>query len=53
VTIVPISSASVEHCFSQVKFILEAIGERALKEMLETRDMENMNNYRSRACTVR
>ena len=51
--IVPISSASVERCFSQVKFILETIGERALEETLETRVMERMNNYRSRARVVR
>jgi len=51
--IVPISSTSVERCFSQVKFILETIGERALEETLETRVMECMNNYHSRARVVR
>ena len=53
VAIVPISSASVERCFSQLKFIIEIVGELALEGTLETRVMERMNNYRSRACAVR
>ena len=48
--LVPISSAFVERCFSQLKFIIEAIGELKLEETLETRVMERMNNYYSRAC---
>ena len=53
VAIVPILSASVDRCFSKVKFIIEAIGELALEEMLETRVMERMNNSHRRACVVR
>ena len=33
--IVPISSATVERVFSQVKFILDTIGDNALEETLE------------------
>ena len=46
--IVPISSASVERVFSQVKFIIEAVGESLLEETLETRLMERVNSYKSR-----
>ena len=53
VAIVPISSASVERCFDQLKFIIETVGELVLEETLETRVMERMNNYHSRACAVR
>ena len=49
VAIVPISSASVERVFSQVKFIIESVGESVLEETLETRVMERINKYRSPA----
>lgn len=45
VAIVPVSSAAVERAFSQVKFIVDAIGENVLEETLETRLMERMNSY--------
>ena len=45
VALVPISSASVERVFSQVKFIIETTGVRALEESLETRVMERVNVY--------
>ena len=49
VAIVPISSAAVERVFSQVKFIIESVGESVLEETLETRVMERINKYRSPA----
>ena len=45
VALVPISSASVERVFSQVKFIIETTGVSALKETLETCAMERVNVY--------
>lgn len=47
VVLVQTSSASVERVFSQVKFIVEAIGERGLEETLETRLMCRINKYDS------
>jgi len=48
VALVPISSAAVERVFSQVKFIIETVGESVLEETLETRVMERVNSYKSR-----
>ena len=46
--LVPIYSASgVDCCFSQVMFIIEAVGEGVLEETLETRVVERINNYHS------
>ncbi len=45
VAIVPLSSASVERVFSQVKFIIETVGENVLEETLEARVMERVNDY--------
>ena len=45
VALVPISSAMIERVFSQVKFIVETIGENALEETLQTRVMERVNSY--------
>lgn len=45
VAIVPLSSASVERVFSQVKFIIETVGINVLEETLETRVMERVNDY--------
>ena len=45
--IFPISSASVERVFNQVKFIIEAVGESLLEEMLETRLIERVHSYKS------
>ena len=45
VAIVPLSSASVERVFSQVKFIIETVGQSVLEETLETRVMERVNDY--------
>ena len=45
VTLVPISSAAVEHVFSQVKFIIESTGLSTLEESLETHVMEHVNHY--------
>ena len=47
VVLVQTSSASVERVFSQVKFIVEAIGERGLEETLETRLMCRINKFDS------
>lgn len=44
VAIVPLSSASVERVFSQVKLIIEACGQNILEETLETRVMERVND---------
>ena len=49
VAITPITSASVERVFSQVKFIIEAVGESMLEETLETRVMERVNHYKSKS----
>ena len=48
IAIVPISSAGVERVFSQVKFILETVGDSALEETLEVRVMERCNCYKSK-----
>lgn len=45
VALVPLSSASVERVFSQVKFIIETVGQNVLEETLETRVMERVNDY--------
>ena len=45
VALVPISSAMIERIFLQVKYIVETIGENALEETLQTRVMEQVNNY--------
>ena len=45
VALVPISSASLERAFSQVKFIVDTVGENLLEESLETRLMECPNEY--------
>ena len=45
VALVPVSSTSVERAFSQVKFIIETVGENLLEETLETRLMERVNEY--------
>ena len=45
VALVPISSASVERVFSQVKYIVETCGENGLQETIETRLMERVNVY--------
>ena len=47
VAIVPLSSASVERVFSQVKYIIETTGESVLEESLEARVMERVNDYSS------
>ena len=44
VVLVQVSSAAVERIFSQVKYILEQIGDSALEENIETRMMERVNN---------
>ena len=44
VAIVPLSSASVERVFSQVKLIVETCGQNLLEETLETRVMERVND---------
>ena len=41
--LVPISSAAVELIFSQVKLIVESVGENVLKETVEMRLMERVN----------
>ena len=45
VVLVPISSAAVERVFSQVKFIVETVGETVLEETLEAHPMERVNRY--------
>lgn len=45
VALIPITSAAVERCFSQVKFIIETCGENGLQETLEVRLMERVNKY--------
>eukprot|EP00986_Skeletonema_menzelii_P015661 scaffold12347_cov63-Skeletonema_menzelii.AAC.1 len=45
VVIISIISTSVERVFSQVKFIIETIGERGIHETLELRVMERVNKY--------
>ena len=45
VVLIPITSASVERVFSQVKYIIETIGESGLQETLELRLMERVNKY--------
>ena len=45
VVLISIISTSVERVFSQVKFIIETIGERGLQETLELRVMERVNKY--------
>ena len=45
VATVLISSAAVERVFSQIKLIVEAVGNSALEETLETRVMERVNMY--------
>lgn len=45
VALVPISSASAGRTFSEVKFIVESVGENVLEETLETRLMERKNRY--------
>ena len=44
VAIVPLSSASVERVFSQVKLIIEACGVNLMEETLELRVMERVND---------
>ena len=48
VALVPISSETVEHVFSQVKFIIETTGVSVLEESLETGVMERVNHYPNR-----
>ena len=45
VVLIPITSAAVERVFSQVKFIIETIGESGLQDTLELRLMERVNKY--------
>ena len=45
VVLVQMSSASVERVFSQVKLIVNSIGENALEDNLETRLVERVNKY--------
>ena len=45
VALVPVYSTSVKCVFSQVKFIVETVGELALEETLETRVMERVNHF--------
>lgn len=45
VALVPLSSASVERVFSQVKMIVDQVGDSVLEETLEARVMERVNNY--------
>ena len=45
VALVPITSAAVERIFSQVKFIIETVGENGLEETLAVRLMERVNVY--------
>ena len=45
VALVPVTSASVERVFSQVKLIVETVWENALPETIETRLMERVNIY--------
>ena len=45
VALVPVSSAFVERVFSQVKFIIESVGQSLLEETLEARVMERVNRY--------
>jgi hypothetical protein len=45
VVLVQTSSASVEHVFSQVKIIVDTIGEAALESTLETHLMQRVNDY--------
>ena len=45
VVLVQTSSASVERVFSQVKIIVDTIGELALESTLETRLMQRVNDY--------
>ena len=42
IALVPISSASAERVFSQVKFIIETVGVNMIEETLETRVMERL-----------
>ena len=51
VVLISIISTSVERVFSQVKFIIETIGERGLQETLELRVMERVNKYDWCGCT--
>ena len=44
VALVPISSADVDHVFSQVKFIIGTTGVSALEELLETCVMQRVNH---------
>jgi len=44
VVLVQVSSAAVERIFSQVKYILEQIGDSALEENIECRMMERIIN---------
>ena len=43
--LVPVSSAFVERVFSQVKFIIESVGQSLLEETLEARVMERVDRY--------
>ena len=45
VALVPISSAMIERIFSQVKYIVETVGENVLEETLETCAFERVNRY--------
>ena len=45
IVLVQVSSAAVERVFSQVKYILETIGDSALEDNIECRMMERINNY--------
>ena len=45
VALVQTSSASVERVFSQVKIIVDTIGEAALESTLETRLKQRVNDY--------
>lgn len=45
IVLVQASSCAVERVFSQVKYILETIGDSALEENIEGRLMERFNRY--------
>ena len=45
VAIIPVSSASVERVFSQVKHIIETVGENVLEGSLESRVMKRCNRF--------
>ena len=45
IALIPISSAAAERVFSQVKYIVDAVGERGIEETLECRIMERVNRF--------